>query len=277
MGGLTKDLFKYIVKESTKSVIVISDSDDEEMSVTTVIPTVPTPKRSNKRKRERTLPGNANDPIALLSDSDEEAGIMSKSRSVACNTLENNIVVKDINAANDIKAAVNTNVAVNTNAMVNTNAAVEGKAMNVANVINDIKYIHDTNITNDTTEMDDVSDVNVDGLEDINNFAQEIKSTFDNVFGGPQIQQQQVKNEAVDIEYMSRSSHTVANGDMSYLTHMMEEDYLSDDGIDFDLLISTSEITLSPPLSPLSDITVSDISQRQAINLDSVVNITFFL
>lgn len=277
MGGLTKDLFKYIVKESTKSVIVISDSDDEEMSVTTVIPTVPTPKRSNKRKRERTLPGNANDPIALLSDSDEEAGIMSKSRSVACNTLENNIVVKDINAANDIKAAVNTNVAVNTNAMVNTNAAVEGKAMNVANVINDIKYIHDTNIMNDTTDMDDVSDVNVDGLEDINNFAQEIKSTFDNVFGGPQIQQQQVKNEAVDIEYMSRSSHTVANGDMSYLTHMMEEDYLSDDGIDFDLLISTSEITLSPPLSPLSDITVSDISQRQAINLDSVVNITFFL
>lgn len=86
----TSTIFKYIVKEKSKNVILIADSDEEldpststssSLSLTTTtttsaaLPTPPTQPTlsSKKRKRSKLLPvhGNLHDPIAL-DDSDDE-------------------------------------------------------------------------------------------------------------------------------------------------------------------------------------------------------------
>lgn len=277
METLIKDQFKYIVKEKTKSVIIISDSDDEDVPVTTVIPTLPVPIRSsNKRKRKRTLPGNANDPIALLSDSDDEAGGRNNAENTATSTTG---VINDIHTAKSTSAEGNTKAEAIDKALSDTNPVANNDAPtatpnNVVNDTNDAKYIHNTNTKNDfddTTTKNELSDINInclDGSDNMNTFVQEIKSTFDDVFGSPQLQEH-IKNEIVEMKnpvgathivvHTTESSTLITTETTSELSQAMDEDFSSDDGLDFDLLISTSEITLSPPMSPFSDAAVSDI------------------
>lgn len=259
------DQFKYIVKERTKSVIVISDSDDEDVSITAVIPTSPAPKRSNKRKRERTLPGNANDPIALLSDSDEEpvSGDNNASPSTSnAGIIDNTQQVNTVNAEHtNIIIETNTNLAAVENTV--TDKHVTSIAPVAVDNICDVEFTPNTKCEIHTQETSSLSNINTNGLDHLNTFVQEIKSTFDNVFGGPQIQDQPVKTETKESNDLFGSKHIVVHTEtedttivstdnVSELSQAMEEDYSSDDCF-FDMIISTSEVTLSPPMSPLSD------------------------
>ncbi|KAG2204464.1 hypothetical protein INT47_005255 [Mucor saturninus] len=259
------DQFKYIVKERTKSVIIISDSDEEDVSVRAVIPPMPVPKRSNKRKRERTLPGNANDPIALLSDSDEDLGSGDISTSPLISNTDTTGDTQDANNVNaehtNMDAEMNTNPAAVENAVTDKHVTTLDPVAIGNNC--DVDLIPNTNCKIHTQGTGVIPDLNMNGLNYMNTFVQEIKSTFDNVFGGPQIQDQPVKNEIKESDNIIGSTHIivhtetkdttiVSTDNVSELSQAMEEDYSSDECF-FDMIISTSEVTLSPPMSPLSD------------------------
>ncbi|CAO3657020.1 unnamed protein product [Mucor hiemalis] len=94
MGAPTSTIFKYIVKEKSKNVILISDSDEETEATSTVnniLPTTSSPPTTKKRKRSiAPVHGNLNDPIAL-DDSDDEEVVKKEQRNEELLTDLNNM------------------------------------------------------------------------------------------------------------------------------------------------------------------------------------------
>jgi hypothetical protein len=276
-------LFKYIVKEKSKSVIVISSdeegSDDDQTKATysnSIEELAPKPRKRKaiKRKRDSLKAGNVNDPISL-SDSEEEK---ENNEIIASPTQEeidmfadtNNCYDDDeiiFNPINSISEQYTTTTEEQQQSSSSSSSSSSSKNENNLNL--NFENAHQNEKKLLLSELNTVEEQQLYNKQLEDDKMKELEGKTINIeLAAADNKEQQVEEQ--------QQQQQVEDDDMSSLSDMMDLDTLSDiANTDLDLSIpnnNNNKVLSSPLSSVMSDISLKKEERSDSMDIDDLVS-----